>query len=222
MKSLVGLLLSIAAMPLACGNATRSEVRSLPDRFEPIPEGQSLVVFARPEEQEWGSAFVIVNEEGKFVADVPSKSRVHLIVPAGRHTFVGWESKVMYDYLWASRVELTTAPGLAYLVYVDSLANGLQLVARPETPSKEPCSLEDDALSAHRIESDRMTGEENLADEKVKKQLATSREWFEDLGSPRERQIGSAEDGLPVAALDPAYRRAHPTTFCERPRPAAP
>ncbi|HEX6767016.1 MAG TPA: hypothetical protein VF103_16080 [Polyangiaceae bacterium] len=221
MKTLAVALLVAAAMPIACGNATRSEVRSLPDRFDTVPEGQSLVVFSRPEEQEWGSAFMVVNEDGKFVADVPAKSRVHVVVPAGRHTFVGWESKVMYDYLWASRVEMTTAPGLAYLVYVESLANGLQLIARPERPSKEPCSLEDDALSAQRIESDRMTAEENLADEKVKKQLATSREWFEDLGSPRERQTGSPEDGLPVAALDPAYRRSHPTTFCVRPQPAA-
>ncbi len=83
-----------------CGIPTkppRTNVQMVRDVLEPIPEGHALVVFSRLQYGPFQTSFVF-DDLGNFVGEVRSMTRLHVTVPAGKHTFVGWGHAVLGDY----------------------------------------------------------------------------------------------------------------------------
>lgn len=211
-------LVATLAMGITLGScrAAHSEVRSVPDAWEAVPPGHSLIILTRPQAIGWAEGFLVVDDNGNFVAALPAQSRVHLIVPAGRYTFVGWGSKVMQDYLWASRVELQTAPNSAYFVFAQFRPDeGWQLILDPRmAPDERICDWEAEALAGRRIAPDHASGQAYLDREEVAEQIQDSREWLADQDTRRDLQVTGPRDGIPAAILNPKLRGNDPGNWC--------
>jgi len=178
----------------------KTAVQTLPNKFEPIPAGHALVVFARTQKAAFGNSygsgqpFFVVDDQGKFLGEIPADARLHVVVPAGVHTFVGWHHAALGDYGQSTLVTGKLTAGRAYYVEVQQFEFPMQLVSRPFALSQRSyadqfwsdwkvgqgdCRWLEDVYKAQRVGPD-PEGARAHGAEKIREQIDEARERFAD------------------------------------------
>lgn len=184
-----------------CGSSMpRTHVQDLPNTNETIPAGSALVVFARTGKAPVGNRpygggqpFFVVDDKGAFLGEIPADARLHVVVPAGEHTFVGWHHAVLGDYGQSSLVTGTLTAGRAYYVEIDAFEFPMQMISRPLAMSQRSydssswkwragtgdCSSLNDVLKVKRVGPD-PSPEGAHTPEKIRSQIEKAKKRYEE------------------------------------------
>jgi hypothetical protein len=113
--SIARAVLVASAVLTAGGCGTTSTARFMAEVVPPqpiaAPPDRAVVVFVRPSNIAWAIAANILDENGRFLGDMPAKGHFSVAVPPGPHMFVIWAENT--DALSA-----TLLPGRIYFVEV--------------------------------------------------------------------------------------------------------
>ncbi len=209
-------LLPLALALCGCAGPT-STARTVADSADSLGEGQALIIFARPADGIRFDSFLIVEEDGRFLTELPVETRSHVVVEAGAHTFVGWSQKPMQSYVGANRIVVDAAPGRAYFVWV--VERGLYLGFTGwlspflHVEDKPRCHWWGKALALRRVAAEPPL----LEAERVREMVSDSAEWLTDLEADEGAAFQKlpATLGLPAMLLDPKLRGTDPAAFCD-------
>lgn len=168
----------MAALLIGCASMPKTQVQSLPDTSDALPPGHALVVFARPSSNGPAQPFFIVDSNGRLVGELPAQSRLHVVVPAGQQTFVGWHHAVLGDYGQSTLVTGEVLAGRAYLITIGGGEYPMQFLSMPLAIPN--CGLIDEVIQARRVGLDPSAGPGVFKAGKVAEQIADAQERYRD------------------------------------------
>jgi hypothetical protein len=202
LKTLTAYVVFVALALTGCASRVpHSKVQDLPNAGEEIPPGQALVVFARTGKAPIGNRpygpgqpFFIVDGASRFIGEVPADARLHVLVPAGEHTFVGWHHAVLGDYGQSSLVTGTLSAGKAYYVEIDAFEFPMQMISRPLAMSQRTyesnswkwaagaadCAPLEEVLRVKRVGPDPSPDPALHTPAKIRSQIEKARERYAD------------------------------------------
>jgi hypothetical protein len=155
--ALLALLLPIA------GCFSEVSARSMTEIKPPQPiaasPNQAMVVYVRPTKQAYAISANILDENGRFLGDMPAQGHFAVALPPGRHTFVVWAENT--DALSAELM-----PGKIYFVevYASMGAWSAHMHLRAIKPSLPSWAERDHWISStNQYAADTASGQANLA-----------------------------------------------------------
>jgi len=180
-------LVGVSILACASQRPPNPHVPTAPDERTKLPAGHAEVIFVA-----FGyglqQAFFIVDadDSGKFVGQVPKQSRLHIVVPAGKHTYVGWYHAAMGDWAHGSLVTGTLEAGRTYQVLLGGGAIPMQFLSMPMAVAR--CQFQEGVMATTRIGVDPSFSLEPFAD-KVEQQIADAWKKYETLRGQQKQLL---------------------------------
>jgi hypothetical protein len=125
---------ALSSVLFAIGCAAKvppAKPQPVPDIKEPLPAGHALIVFARATAYRDADPAFIFDAAGNFVGEVPMESRLHVTVPPGTYTFVGWHVNLDGQHDRPSLVTGGVDAGRVYLVQLEQWSTPMQMLSTP-------------------------------------------------------------------------------------------